>query len=110
MPWNHAEDLKRLPPSERELLDKRREEISQPLLSSSAAGSEEDGRDPIEARREALAERVAGEARQVKFRDAAAMYIDAHEPGWRNAKHGLDCGALLVSSFDVQIGVQPQIR
>lgn len=47
----------------------------------------QDGRDPIEARREALAERVAGEARQVKFRDAAAMYIDAHEPGWRNAKH-----------------------
>ena len=45
------------------------------------------GVDPIEARN---AERVKARleaARTITFKDAAERYIEAHEAGWRNAKH-----------------------
>lgn len=42
------------------------------------------GVDPLEAK---AAEKTAAKARQLTFRDVAKDYIDAHRPGWRNAKH-----------------------
>lgn len=46
-----------------------------------------DGVDPLQAKKErALARRMA-KANLITFDKAAAQYIEAHEPGWRNAKH-----------------------
>lgn len=60
-------------------------------LASSARGLKHSGTDPIDAR-EATAE--ARKAQQsiggpltVAFRDVASDYIEAHRPGWKNAKH-----------------------
>lgn len=41
------------------------------------------GKDPLEEKRAAL----AAERGTVTFREAAELYIAAHAPGWRNAKH-----------------------
>ena len=46
-----------------------------------------DGVDPIEARNERKAAARAEDSKRVTFADAAALYIKAHAPGWRNAKH-----------------------
>jgi len=45
------------------------------------------GVDPIAARRAAAAVLRAEPAKALTFRAAALAYVDAHEPGWRNAKH-----------------------
>ncbi len=47
-----------------------------------------DGLDPIEARRDRQREARREAARAVSFRACAERYIEAHRPGWRNAKHG----------------------
>jgi integrase len=46
-----------------------------------------DGRDPIEARRDERAARLAAAAKHVSFEQCARQYIKAHALGWRNAKH-----------------------
>jgi integrase len=43
--------------------------------------------DPIGHRRAIEAAAEAQRAAQTTFSEAAALYITAHEPGWRNAKH-----------------------
>jgi integrase len=46
-----------------------------------------DGIDPIEHRHRQIAARQVEKARPLKFRECARLYIAAHQPGWRNAKH-----------------------
>jgi integrase len=46
------------------------------------------GIDPIEERRAAKSELLAGKRNVLIFKDAAAAYISAHEAGWKNQKHG----------------------
>ncbi len=46
------------------------------------------GIDPIAAKEGLAAERRAAAARQVTFKEAAEAYVRAHQPSWRNAKHG----------------------
>ncbi|WP_299146746.1 site-specific integrase [uncultured Comamonas sp.] len=47
----------------------------------------QDGIDPIEARKDAVRQRQAVDAKQLTFNDAASRYIASQEAGWRNAKH-----------------------
>src|SRR5712691_4033528 len=46
-----------------------------------------DGIDPIEARRAERDRKKLEQAKAMTFDACAAAYIDAHESGWRNAKH-----------------------
>jgi integrase len=46
------------------------------------------GIDPIAAKEGQAAERRAAAARQITFKEAAEAYVKAHNPAWRNAKHG----------------------
>lgn len=46
-----------------------------------------DGLDPIKAKREAVAEAKAEQAKSVTFAWCAAQYIESHRAGWKNAKH-----------------------
>jgi integrase len=48
-----------------------------------------EGVDPIERRVAARAARRIEDAKTITFDDCARKYIDAHESGWRNAKHRL---------------------
>lgn len=45
------------------------------------------GIDPIVSRQKAVAELRAQAAKAITFKAAALLYIEAHEPTWRNAKH-----------------------
>ena len=47
-----------------------------------------EGGDPIEKRRAARSAQMAAQAAAVSFKFCALAYIDTHEAGWRNAKHG----------------------
>lgn len=47
-----------------------------------------DGVDPIEARDALRRTKIAAAARVLTFDQAAAAYIEAKEPEWKNAKHG----------------------
>lgn len=47
-----------------------------------------DGVDPIERRKQEVANARLEAASAVTFKDAADRYIKAHQAGWRNAKHG----------------------
>ena len=46
-----------------------------------------EGVDPIEERARARQARQLHQARSVTFEICAEAYIEAHAPGWRNAKH-----------------------
>lgn len=46
-----------------------------------------DGKDPIAVRNELEVARRLAEANVITFDQAAAQYIEAHEPGWKNPKH-----------------------
>lgn len=46
-----------------------------------------DGIDPIAAKRESTLQRRMADASIITFDKAAARYIEAHAPGWRNDKH-----------------------
>jgi integrase len=69
------------------------------------------GVDPIEQRRQQLAEAaeaaLAAKARGVTFADAAKAYIDAHKAGWRNAKHGQQWANTLATYAEPVIGSKP---
>lgn len=47
-----------------------------------------DGLDPLSIKREKALARQMADANIITFDKAAAAYIEAHSPGWRNAKHG----------------------
>ena len=46
-----------------------------------------EGKDPLEARKAAVADARAAEAQRTTFREAAEQLLAAHEAGWRNPKH-----------------------
>ena len=46
------------------------------------------GIDPIEARMSERSAARIGAAKSKTFKECAVAYINAHEAGWRNAKHG----------------------
>lgn len=46
-----------------------------------------EGRDPVEDRRAAQSALKADQARALTFKQCATAYIEAHEAGWKNAKH-----------------------
>ncbi len=54
-----------------------------------------DGIDPIAARDEGRATRAAEVARTMSFRQCAEACIDAHRPGWKNAKHAAQWASTL---------------
>ena len=63
-----------------------------------------DGVNPVAARR---AERVAATAQRLTVRAAAEAYIEAHRPGWRNAKHAAQWRASLEAHAYPAIGDAP---
>jgi len=46
-----------------------------------------DGLDPIEVKRQSIADAKLERARQLTFGQCCTKYMDAHREGWRNAKH-----------------------
>lgn len=46
-----------------------------------------DGVDPIQAKRQAVQDAKAKQARMMTFEQCAKAYISAHKAGWKNAKH-----------------------
>lgn len=46
------------------------------------------GLDPVEQRRAAQSSLRAAQMKDMTFKQCALAYIEAHESGWRNAKHG----------------------
>lgn len=46
-----------------------------------------DGQNPLAVKKERELERRLAEARVITFDQAAAAYIEAHEPSWKNKKH-----------------------
>lgn len=46
-----------------------------------------DGLDPIEVKRQTLADAKLERARQLTFGECCTKYMDAHRDGWRNVKH-----------------------
>src|SRR5579859_2122395 len=51
--------------------------------------------DPIETRRRQRREAALEAARAVTFKECAEAYLEAHKPGWRNAKHIAQWGSTL---------------
>lgn len=47
----------------------------------------QDGVDPIQEREQAKTAAAAEHAKKMTFADCAELYITAHEPSWKNAKH-----------------------
>jgi integrase len=56
-----------------------------------------DGMDPIEARAGKKAALRAEVAKRITFKQASEKYIEAHRAGWRNAKHGDQWEATLIT-------------
>ncbi len=54
-----------------------------------------EGIDPIDAKREQRAERIAARAARVTFQQCTDQYLDAHGDAWRNARHRLQWHATL---------------
>jgi integrase len=63
-----------------------------------------DGIDPIEARRERVAEARADDAKLINFSEAAERYIKAHAAGWKNPKHADQWRNTLATYADPVIG------
>lgn len=59
------------------------------------------GVDPIAERKAAISRLRAEQARAFTFKAAALAYIEAHEPGWRNAKHAEQWRNTLASTYAV---------
>lgn len=66
-----------------------------------------DGHDPLEAKREAKARRVADKARMVTFAEVAESFIKANRAGWRNEKHAAQWTATLSTYAFPIIGSMP---
>ena len=65
------------------------------------------GIDPIEARRARLAQQRLDDAKALTFGQCAEKYIDAHQAGWRNAKHVSQWKNTLKTYADKTIGTIP---
>ncbi len=68
------------------------------------------GKDPIDERDRERAEARASAASAITFEAAAARYIEAHQAGWKNAKHGDQWRATLASYAFPVIGDLPVAR
>ena len=66
-----------------------------------------EGIDPIDARHAAQAAAQAQQAARVSFAEAAALYIAAHEAGWRNPKHRQQWRNTLTTYAEPVIGAIP---
>ncbi|MBC7103815.1 MAG: integrase arm-type DNA-binding domain-containing protein [Parvibaculum sp.] len=66
-----------------------------------------EGLDPIEARDGIRKAAAVDAARAVTFREAAERYIEAHRPGWKNAKHADQWGSTLEAYVYPTIGALP---
>lgn len=66
-----------------------------------------DGIDPIDERNQALARRKAEAAARTTFAEAAASYIEAHTPTWRNQKHIAQWSATFETYAYPVIGAMP---
>lgn len=64
------------------------------------------GVDPIAERKAAANNLRADLAKAVTFKTAALAYIEAHEPSWRNAKHGEQWRNTLESTYPTIGGLQ----
>jgi integrase len=51
--------------------------------------------DPLAAKRKALTDRTAAQAKNITFRECARQYLAAHESDWKNAKHAKQWSATL---------------
>jgi len=59
------------------------------------------GADPIADRKAAASRLRAEQASAITFKESALAYIEAHEPGWRNAKHAEQWRSTLASTYPV---------
>lgn len=66
-----------------------------------------DGVDPIDAKHRKLAAAKAENAKAVTFDEAARRYIEAHQAGWKNQKHGAQWAATLKEYASPTIGALP---
>jgi integrase len=66
-----------------------------------------DGIDPLAARRDELLTKRMADANHITFDKAAAAYIEANSPGWRNAKHGNQWTNTLATYASPVIGKLP---
>jgi integrase len=84
-------------------LQKAREQAGQCRLQRHA------GNDPIEARNAHKARLQLEAARAITFKEAAERYIEAHSPGWKNAKHRKQWTASLAAhAYPVMASVSVQ--
>lgn len=65
------------------------------------------GVDPIEARKAEIAQANLESAKAISFKVAAEKYIEAHKPGWRNAKHAAQWASTLETYAYPVIGDLP---
>jgi integrase len=65
------------------------------------------GVDPIEARRSARTQEQLEAAKAITFKQCAATYTKAHQPGWRNTKHAAQWEATLKTYAEPIIGALP---
>jgi integrase len=65
------------------------------------------GFDPIEARKARHAKATLEAAHTITFRACAEAYIEAHKPGWRNAKHAAQWSATLAGNAYPVFGAMP---
>lgn len=63
--------------------------------------------DPIAVREEESNKRALEAAKAITFTQCATAYIDAHKPGWRNAKHGEQWTSTIEAYCEPVIGPLP---
>jgi integrase len=66
-----------------------------------------EGIDPIEARRSARAQAQLEAAKAISFKQCAEVYIKAHRPSWRSAKHAAQWEATLTTYVEPILGALP---
>ena len=63
--------------------------------------------DPLEARKSARAAEEVDKAKTITFDEAAGAYIEAHEAGWRNAKHASQWRNTILTYASPVLGALP---
>jgi len=63
--------------------------------------------DPLEARKSARAAEEIDKAKTITFDEAAGAYIEAHEAGWRNAKHASQWRNTILTYASPVLGALP---
>jgi hypothetical protein len=66
-----------------------------------------DDLDPIEVRHQQKQDRVVELVRRTTFADAAAEFIEAKSPGWKNPKHAWQWGQTVSARVYPKIGTLP---